>query len=54
MINDAKRVGYKQLLAMDFYNDTDRQDETMRERLTVNPFISPVNQLHATITCKYD
>ncbi|MGF7081298.1 polysaccharide deacetylase family protein [Mucilaginibacter sp. UYCu711] len=54
VVNDAKRAGYKKLLAMDFYNDSDGQDETMRERLTVSPFISPVNQLHATITCKYD
>jgi peptidoglycan/xylan/chitin deacetylase (PgdA/CDA1 family) len=54
VVNEAKRAGYKQLLAMDFYNDEDKLDETMRERLTVNPFISPVSQLHATITCKYD
>jgi peptidoglycan/xylan/chitin deacetylase (PgdA/CDA1 family) len=54
VMNEAKRAGYKQLLAMDFYNETDKQDETMRERLTVSPFISPVNQLYATITCKYD
>jgi peptidoglycan/xylan/chitin deacetylase (PgdA/CDA1 family) len=54
VVNEAKRAGYKQLLAMDFYNEADKQDEAMRERLTVSPFISPVNQLHATITCKYD
>ncbi|MES2376528.1 MAG: polysaccharide deacetylase family protein [Bacteroidota bacterium] len=54
VINEAKRAGYKQLLAMDFYNDEDKLDETMRERLTVSPFMSPVNQLHATITLKYD
>lgn len=54
VISAAKKAGYKQLLAMDFYNDADGQDETMRERLTVNPFISPVNQLYASITCKYD
>jgi len=29
-------------------------DETMRERFTVNPFISPINQLYATINRKYD
>jgi peptidoglycan/xylan/chitin deacetylase (PgdA/CDA1 family) len=54
VVNAAKRAGYKQLLAMEFYNDADGQDETMRERLTVSPFISPVSQLYATITCKYD
>jgi peptidoglycan/xylan/chitin deacetylase (PgdA/CDA1 family) len=54
VINEAKRAGYNKQLAMDFYNDADKQDETMRERFTVSPFISPVNQLHATITGKYD
>jgi peptidoglycan/xylan/chitin deacetylase (PgdA/CDA1 family) len=54
VVNEAKVAGYNQLLAMDFYNDRDGADETIRERLTVNPFISPVNQLHATITRKYD
>ncbi|GAA4094476.1 polysaccharide deacetylase family protein [Mucilaginibacter panaciglaebae] len=54
VINLAKKAGYYQLLAMDFNTPTDAQDDTLRERLTVNPFISPVNQLYATITCKYD
>ncbi|WP_214073078.1 polysaccharide deacetylase family protein [Mucilaginibacter sp. dw_454] len=54
VINAAKKAGYNQLLAMDFNNSTDSMDDTLRERLTVNPFISPINQLYATITCKYD
>jgi peptidoglycan/xylan/chitin deacetylase (PgdA/CDA1 family) len=54
IINKAKSAGYTQLLAMDFSNDADVADQTMRERFTVNPFISPVNQLYATITRKYD
>ncbi|MCC8427176.1 polysaccharide deacetylase family protein [Mucilaginibacter sp. UR6-11] len=54
VISLAKEAGYNQLLAMDFYAATDALDNTMRERFTVNPFISPVNQLYATITCKYD
>jgi peptidoglycan/xylan/chitin deacetylase (PgdA/CDA1 family) len=50
----AKLAGYDQLLAMDFYFNNDALDETMRERFTVNPFISPVNQLYATINREYD
>ncbi len=50
----SKKAGYEQLLAMDFSSDGDKQDETMRERFTVNPFISPFNQLHATITGRYE
>lgn len=54
VIAQAKQAGYRRLLAMDFNNETDVADETLRERFTVNPFISPVNQLYATITRKYD
>ncbi|TSJ43194.1 polysaccharide deacetylase family protein [Mucilaginibacter corticis] len=54
VIHQAQKAGYDQLLAMDFYNANDASDKTLRERFTVNPFISPVNQLYATITRKYD
>lgn len=54
VISQAKKAGYHKLLAMEFNNAEDSEDNTLRERLTVNPFISPINQLHATITCKYD
>jgi peptidoglycan/xylan/chitin deacetylase (PgdA/CDA1 family) len=50
----AKHANYNQLLAMDFYDSNDHNDSTMRERFTVNPFISPVNQMYATINLKYD
>ena len=50
----AKNTGYDQLLAMAFHFDEDHADETMKERFTVNPFISPANQMHATITASYD
>src|SRR6185503_3005501 len=53
VVQAAKDAGYSQLLAMDFKFDEDATDTTMRERFTVNPFISPINQLHATITRKY-
>ncbi|MDB5134103.1 MAG: hypothetical protein JWP37_706 [Mucilaginibacter sp.] len=53
-IKAAKNAGYDQLLAMDFYFAEDHADGAMRERFTVNPFISPVNQMHATITRSYE
>lgn len=54
LVAAAKQLGYNQLLAMDFYFDDDHIDPAMRERFTVNPFISPINQLHATITKRYE
>jgi peptidoglycan/xylan/chitin deacetylase (PgdA/CDA1 family) len=54
VVQAAKNAGYDQLLAMDFHYTEDRSDKVMRERFTVNPFISPVNQLHATITGRYE
>ncbi|MBL7730225.1 MAG: polysaccharide deacetylase family protein [Chitinophagaceae bacterium] len=50
----AKKEGFTQLLAGMFNNDEQLQDEAMRERLTINPYISAVNQLHATIKGHYD
>jgi peptidoglycan/xylan/chitin deacetylase (PgdA/CDA1 family) len=54
VIDAAKNAGYTQLLAMDFLLHTDQHDNTMRERFTINPFISPINQMHATITRRYE
>ncbi|WP_184545595.1 polysaccharide deacetylase family protein [Mucilaginibacter sp. FT3.2] len=54
VVEAAKKEGYTQLLAMDFLFADDHLDATMRERFTVNPFISPINQLHATITHRYE
>jgi peptidoglycan/xylan/chitin deacetylase (PgdA/CDA1 family) len=54
VVEASKQAGYNQLLAMDFTNEADHQDNTMCERFTVNPFISPVNQLIATITKRYE
>jgi len=41
-------VGYS------FNNKDDRDDVAMRERLTVNPFISVNNQMYATVTGSYE
>jgi peptidoglycan/xylan/chitin deacetylase (PgdA/CDA1 family) len=54
VIAAAKNSGYTQLLGMDFHYETDHADPAMKERFTVNPFISTVNQMHATITRKYE
>jgi peptidoglycan/xylan/chitin deacetylase (PgdA/CDA1 family) len=54
VIEAAKGAGYRQLLAMDFNNSADHNDPAMRERFTVNPFISTNNQMYATINRKYE
>ncbi len=50
----AKNAGYQQLLATDFLFAEDHNDITMRERFTVNPFISTSNQMYATIARRYE
>ena len=54
VIAAAKQAGYQQLLATDFHSVTESEDRMMRERFTVNPFISPNNQMYATITRRYE
>jgi peptidoglycan/xylan/chitin deacetylase (PgdA/CDA1 family) len=49
----AKDAGYSQLLATEFLFPDDTNDTSLRERLTINPFISNINQMHANITGKY-
>ena len=50
---EAKRIGFTQLLTTNFLLPKDENDATMRERLTINPFISIINQMHANITGQY-
>jgi peptidoglycan/xylan/chitin deacetylase (PgdA/CDA1 family) len=52
-VEAAKKAGFSQLLATGFLFKDDRDDETMRDRLTVNPFISAINQMHANISGHY-
>jgi peptidoglycan/xylan/chitin deacetylase (PgdA/CDA1 family) len=54
VIETAKSAGYEQLLATEFNSDEDYKDTSMHKRLTVNPFISVNNQMHATITGGYE
>jgi peptidoglycan/xylan/chitin deacetylase (PgdA/CDA1 family) len=49
----AKNAGFDRLLALDFLSPADHADPSMRERFTINPFISVHNQLHAIINGKY-
>ena len=54
VLAEAKSAGYKQLLATDFIFPEDYADDAMRERFTVNPFISVGNQMIAIIKGKYE
>jgi peptidoglycan/xylan/chitin deacetylase (PgdA/CDA1 family) len=53
LVDEAKKIGYSQLLATDRFFPGDRNIELLRQRLTINPFISNINQLHANITGNY-
>lgn len=50
---EAKKIGFRQLLATRFLLQKDGEDATMRERLTINPFTSVINQMHANIAGHY-
>jgi peptidoglycan/xylan/chitin deacetylase (PgdA/CDA1 family) len=52
-ISEAKQAGFTQLLAADFLFTENHNDESMRERLTVNPYISLHNQMIAIVNGKY-
>ena len=54
VVDCAKTAGYPQLLCTDFLFAEDHNDPAMRERFTVNPFISTVNQMHATVKGRYE
>jgi peptidoglycan/xylan/chitin deacetylase (PgdA/CDA1 family) len=49
----AKKNGYKYLLATEFNTLKDQAEPALKERLTINPFISTANQMYATIKGKY-
>jgi len=54
VVEAAKKAEFTQLLAMDFLSPADVNDPVMRERFTVNPFISVNNQMYAIIMRSYD
>lgn len=53
VINEATAAGYTQLLTTDFQSPEDAANPLLKERLTINPFISNINQLHANIAGHY-
>src|SRR5688572_30120525 len=52
-VQEAKNAGFTQLLATEFLFPEDANDAMLRERFTINPFISNVNQIHANIAGNY-
>jgi peptidoglycan/xylan/chitin deacetylase (PgdA/CDA1 family) len=54
LVEEARRIGHTQLLAMDLLYEEDKLDAAMRERLTMNPYISVNNQMYATVTGHYE
>ncbi|MEO8173843.1 MAG: polysaccharide deacetylase family protein, partial [Sediminibacterium sp.] len=52
-ITEAIGSGYEQLLATEFQFPEDRNNDAIRERMGVNPFISNHNQMYAIIKGKY-
>ena len=54
VLEEATLAGYTQLLAADQINTVDTSCTYLHSRLTINPFISPINQLHATISGNYN
>ena len=53
VINEATAAGYTQLLTTAYQLPEDAANPLLKERLTINPFISNINQLHATISGNY-
>jgi peptidoglycan/xylan/chitin deacetylase (PgdA/CDA1 family) len=53
VVLEAKKAGFKQLLATEFTLPDSKNDPTMRERLTLNPFISLINQMYAIVNGRY-
>lgn len=53
VVDTARECGYKQLLATGFNASSDAQTPELKERFTVNPFISTVNQMHANLSGDY-
>lgn len=54
IVNETRNAGYSQLLATEFLFPDDAIDPMLRERLTINPFISNINQVYANITGNYE
>jgi peptidoglycan/xylan/chitin deacetylase (PgdA/CDA1 family) len=53
LITEVKKLGFSKLLATDFLFEDDNAESLLKERLTINPYISSINQMHATISGQY-
>lgn len=53
VVTACKSVGFTKLLATDFLFTEDNDDDLLRERFTINPYISVNNQMIAIINGKY-
>ena len=53
-IHETKKAGFTKLLAAEFLFPDDVNDLSLRVRLIINPFISTVNQMYATISGNYE
>lgn len=53
-IPEAIKAGYMQLLATEFQFPGDRDNDAMRERMGINPFITAHNQMYAIIKGRYE
>jgi peptidoglycan/xylan/chitin deacetylase (PgdA/CDA1 family) len=53
VVKEAKLAGFNKLLAADFIFPEDSADQSMRERFTMNPYISINNQMTAIVNGKY-
>jgi len=54
VIEVAKKTGYKNLLGTELLFENDINNEFLKDRLTINPFLSPVNQLYGTARGHYN
>jgi len=54
VVAEARSAGFTQLLTMNFLFPEDYADLSLRERFTVNPYISVNNQMIAIIKGKYE
>jgi len=54
LVEEARKCGFTKLLAVDFLFPEDYTDNSMRERFTVNPYISVNNQMTAIVNGRYE
>lgn len=53
VLKQAKHAGYSRLLATECLLPGDECDPMLKQRLTINPFIAPINQVYANISGTY-